>query len=314
MRDSAKFSVPASKARGSAKPPGSSDARRAAPGSVLLTHPQRELWPGVTKQDLADYWRAVAALALPGIAGRPLAILRCPAGVGGAQFFQKHGHKGLPRQIRAGAAEGEPYLAVDDADGLVAMAQISAIELHAWGASEHDPARPDRIVLDLDPGDGVAYAEVVDAALLLRERLAALKLVSFCRTTGGHGLHVVTPLSRPTTWAQARAFSKGMAEALSSEAPQRFVTTVSKEARRGRILIDWLRNGLGATAVASYSPRAREGATVAAPLAWTEVTPALNPHAFTVRTMPARLAGRGAEAWAGYDETTQGLPDGSTAR
>jgi bifunctional non-homologous end joining protein LigD len=284
--------------------------RRAAPGGVVLTHPQRELWPGVTKQDLADYWRAVAPLALPGIAGRPLAILRCPGGVGGAQFFQKHGHKGLPRQIRAGTAEGEPYLAIDDREGLVAMAQISAIELHAWGASERDPSRPDRIVFDLDPGEGVAYAEVVDAALLLRERLDALKLVSFCRTTGGHGLHVVTPLSRPATWAQARNFSKGMAEALSHDAPQRFVATVSKEARRGRILIDWLRNGLGATAVASYSPRAREGATVAAPLAWAEVTPTLDPRAFTVGTLPARLARRGAEVWAGYDEIAQALPAG----
>jgi bifunctional non-homologous end joining protein LigD len=284
--------------------------RGGAPGGVVLTHPQRELWPGVTKQDLADYWRAVAPLALPGIAGRPLAILRCPSGVGGAQFFQKHGHKGLPRQIRAETAEDEPYLAIDDVDGLVAMAQISAIELHAWGASERDPTRPDRIVFDLDPGEGVAYAEVVDAALLLRERLDALKLVSFCRTTAGHGLHVVTPLSGPATWAQARNFSKGMAEALSHEAPQRFVSTVSKEARRGRILIDWLRNGLGATAVASYSPRAREGATVATPLAWAEVTPTLDPRAFTVRTMPARLARRGVEAWTGYDEIVQTLPAG----
>ena len=292
-------------AAGDSRPP-----RRGAPGAVVLTHPERELWPGVTKQDLADYWRAVAPLALPGIAGRPLAILRCPSGVGGAQFFQKHGAKGLPRQIRAEIAEGEPYLAIDDVDGLIAMAQISAIELHTWGASERDPTRPDRIVFDLDPGEGVAYGTVVEAALLLRERLKALKLVSFCRTTGGHGLHVVTPLSRPTTWAQARNFSKGMAEALSHEAPQRFVSTVSKEARRGRILIDWLRNGLGATAVASYSPRAREGATVAAPLAWAEVTPKLDPRAFTIRTMPARLAHRGAEAWAGYDKAAQGLPDG----
>jgi len=289
---------------------GSRPRRGSTSGGGVLTHPERELWPGVTKQDLADYWGAVAPLALPGLAERPLAILRCPNGVAGAKFFQKHAHKGLPPQIRAGIAEGEPYLAIDDVDGLVAMAQISAIELHAWGASERDPARPDRLVFDLDPGEGVAYSQVVDAALLLRERLEALKLVSFCRTTGGHGLHIVTPLSGPTTWAQARAFSKGMAEDLSHEAPQRFVATVSKEARRGRILIDWLRNGLGATAVASYSPRAREGATVAAPLAWTEVTPALDPRAFTVRTMPTRLSGRGADAWAGYEDVKQAVPGG----
>ena len=282
-------------------------ARQPAPDGVVLTHPLRELWPGVAKQDLADYWRAVAPAALPGIAGRPLAILRCPDGVAGPHFFQKHGRKGLPRQIRAGAAEGEPYLALDDVGGLVAMAQVAAIELHSWGAAERDPLRPDRIVFDLDPGEGVGYAEVVDAANLLRERLTQLNLVSFCRTTGGKGLHVVTPLAGPATWAQARAFSKEMAEALTREEPRRFVATISKEARRGRILIDWLRNGLGATAVASYSPRARDGATVAAPLAWAEATHALDPHAFTLRTMPARLARRG-DAWAGYDEVAQALP------
>jgi len=282
---------------------------RTRTGGVVLTHPQRELWPGVTKQNLADYWRAVALAALPGIARRPLAVVRCPDGVAGPHFFQKHGHRGLPLQIREGLAAGEPYLAIDDVDGLVAMAQVAAIELHSWGASERDPLRPDRIVFDLDPGDGVGYAEVVDAAMLLRERLDALKLVSFCRTTGGKGLHVVTPLSGAADWARARAFSKQMAETLSREEPRRFVATISKEARRGRILIDWLRNGLGATAVASYSPRARDGATVAAPLAWAEVTRALDPRAFTVRTTPARLAHGGADAWAGYAEVAQALPD-----
>jgi bifunctional non-homologous end joining protein LigD len=188
------------------------------------------------------------------------------------------------------------------------MAQVAAIELHSWGAAERDPLRPDRIVFDLDPGEGLGYAEVVDAANFLRERLAELNLVSFCRTTGGKGLHVVTPLSGPATWAQARAFSKGMAEALSREEPRRFVATISKEARRGRILIDWLRNGLGATAIASYSPRARDGATVATPLAWAEATKALDPRAFTVRTMPARLAHRGRDAWAGYEQVAQALP------
>ncbi len=282
-------------------------ARRAAPKGVVLTHPHRELWSGVAKQDLADYWRAVASAALPGIAGRPLAILRCPDGVAGAHFFQKHAHKGLPRQIREGAARGQPYLALDDVDGLVAMAQIAAIELHSWGATERDPLRPDRIVFDLDPGEGVGFAEVVDAANAIRERLNALNLLSFCRTTGGKGLHVVTPLAGPATWAQARAFSKAFAEALSREEPRRFLATISKEARRGRILIDWLRNGLGATAIASYSPRARDGATVAAPLAWAEATPTLDPHAFTLATMPARLAERG-DAWAGYDKVAQALP------
>jgi bifunctional non-homologous end joining protein LigD len=283
---------------------------------VRITHPDRVVFQdaGITKRDLAEYCVGVAKWMLPHLVHRPLTLVRCPEGTAKPCFYQKQPPQGLPDTVKRmpirfkeGTSVG---VYVEDLAGLLALIQFGVLEVHVWQASIDDIERPDRIVFDLDPGEGVAYSQVVDAALLLRERLEALKLVSFCRTTGGHGLHIVTPLSGPTTWAQARAFSKGMAEDLSHEAPQRFVATVSKEARRGRILIDWLRNGLGATAVASYSPRAREGATVAAPLAWTEVTPALDPRAFTVRTMPTRLSGRGADAWAGYEDVKQAVPGG----
>lgn len=278
-------------------------------GNIELTHPDRELWPGVTKRDLADYWKAVAESALPGLARRPLAVVRCPDGIGGQRFFQKHGHGTLPSAVRQGEADGQPYLVIDDADGLIAMAQISAIELHPWGATEVDPLHPDLIVFDLDPGDGVAFADVVKAALDVRDQLQRLGLTSFCRTTGGKGLHVVAPLEPVADWDAVKPFCRAFAETLSQEQPERFLSTVRKADRQGRILIDWLRNGLGATAIASFSPRARDNATVATPLAWDEVDRKLDPAKFTLRSVPERLAHLRANPWEGFSTLRQHLPD-----
>lgn len=277
-------------------------------GGVSLSHPDRELWPGITKQDLAEYWAAIADHALPGLARRPLAIVRCPAGIAGEHFFQKHGHGALPPQVRQGEADGQPYLAIDDAEGLIAMAQISAIELHVWGATEADPLKPDQIVFDLDPGEDLAFAEVVSAALDVRERLQRVGLESFCRTTGGKGLHVVVPLKPVAGWDQVKPFCRAFAETLSEEQPKRFLSTVKKADRQGRILIDWLRNGLGATAVASFCPRARPGAAVAMPLAWDDVTTKLDPAAFTLRNTPQSLARQKRDPWADFDTARQPLP------
>ena len=278
-------------------------------GGVTLSHPDRELWPGITKQDLAEYWAAIADHALPGLAARPLAIVRCPEGIGGEQFFQKHGHGTLPSAVRQGEADGQPYLAIDDADGLIAMAQISAIELHAWGAKEADPLHPDQIVFDLDPGEDVSFADVVKAARDLRDRLQKLDLDSFCRTTGGKGLHVVVPLKPVADWEQVKPFCRAFAETLSEEEPKRFLSTVKKVDRKGRILIDWLRNGLGATAVASFSPRARPGATVAMPLSWNDVNAKLDPSAFTLRNAAQHLAKQKRNPWEGFDKARRQLPD-----
>ncbi len=278
-------------------------------GNIALTHPDRELWPGITKRDLADYWNSVAEQALPGLARRPLAIVRCPEGIGGQHFFQKHGHSALPSVVRQGETDGQPYLVIDDVDGLIAMAQISAIELHAWGAGEADPLRPDRMVFDLDPGEDVAFAEVAKAALDLREQLQRLGLTSFCRTTGGKGLHVVVPLEPAAHWDAVKPFCRAFAETLSQEQPERFLSTVRKADRQGRILIDWLRNGLGATAIASFSPRARDGATVATPVGWGEVDRRLDPAKFTLRSVPERLGRLKADPWEGFASLRQRLPD-----
>jgi len=277
--------------------------------NIALTTPDRELWPGITKQMLAEYWDAVAEHALPGLAQRPLAIVRCPEGIGGEQFFQKQGHGSLPSAVRQGRVAGHPYLAIDNADGLIAMAQVSAIELHAWGANEARPMHPDRIVFDLDPGEGATFSEVTRAAHDLREQLGRLGLTSFCRTTGGKGLHLVIPLEPIAPWDTVKPFCRAFAEALSEEEPDRFLSTVKKADRRGRILIDWLRNGLGATAVASFSPRARDGATVATPIAWEDVDAKLDPAKFTLLTVPDRLARLRADPWDGFDTLRQRLPD-----
>ncbi len=283
-------------------------AAEAEVAGVRITHPDRALWPGISKRHLAEYWQTVADHALPGIARRPLALLRCPEGVAGERFFQKHGHGHLPPGIREASAAGAPYLAIDDAAGLAALAQISAVELHAWGASEADPAHPDQLVFDLDPGEGVAFSDVVAAAAEVRKRLDALRLAAFCRSSGGKGLHVVAPLTPSADWDAARRFSRAFAEAMAAELPDRFLAHVKIADRKGRILVDWLRNGLGATAIATFSPRARDGAPVATPLAWREVTARLDPRAFTIGTTPARLARLRKDPWEGFDAARQPLP------
>lgn len=283
---------------------------RTSVGHVELTHPDRQLWPGISKRDLAMYWLSVAPLALPDLVKRPLSIVRCPGGVEGKQqFYQKSGHGYMPPQIREGRGGGQPYLAIDDEQGLVALTQISAIELHPWGAAEADPLQPDRIVFDLDPGEDVAFAQVVEAAIEVRERLKKLKLASFCRTTGGKGLHVVVPLHPEASWDTVKAFCRAFAETMAQDAPDHFLAHLKIADRSGRILVDWLRNGLGATAVSSYCPRARPSAGVATPLAWAEVKPNLDPAAFTVLTVPKRLEKQKGNPWAGWNEVDQGLPN-----
>lgn len=276
---------------------------------VTLTHPDRELWPGISKRDLVAYWQAVAEHALPGLVKRPLAIVRCPEGVEGEHFFQKHGHGMMPPGVRDGVAEKAPFLAIDGMQGLIAMTQMSAIELHAWGATEDDPLHPDQLVFDLDPGEGVKVPQIITAAIDLRQRLEAIGLASFCRTSGGKGLHVVVPLTVEKEWGDVRAFCKSFAEHISEGQPDAYLAHVKIADRRGKILIDWLRNGLGSTAVASFCPRARLGAGVATPLSWDEVTPKLDLTAFTVRTVPERLTRLKVNPWTGFDAARRPLPD-----
>jgi bifunctional non-homologous end joining protein LigD len=311
-----KFAIPPRQELSSVQPkPGARIVVAKAPqrkaqtvGGIGITHPDRELWPGITKRDLAEYWVAVADHALPEFVHRPLAIVRCPDGINGEKFFQKNSHGIMPREIRDGSASGSPYFAIDDLSGLVALAQMSAIEIHPWGATEADPLHPDRLIFDLDPGEGVPFTQVIKAAHEVREKLQRLGLESFCRTTGGKGLHVVISLVPRADWEEAKAWCRAFAELMSLEQPDKYVPMLSKVERRGRILIDWLRNAIGNTAIGSYCPRARPGAGIATPLAWSEVTPKLDPSSFTLKTVPARLQKLRRPPWSDFDKSAHPLP------
>jgi len=278
---------------------------------VRLTHPDKVLYPeqGITKQDLADYYLAAADRMLPHVTKRPLTLVRCPAGSERKCFYQRHAGSGVPDELGQVPIAGfaEPYLYIKDTAGLIALVQMGVLEIHPWGARIDRPDRPDRIVFDLDPGEGLDFAAVVAAALDVRERLEGLGLAAFAKTTGGKGMHVVVPIARRHTWQAVKAFAKATAEAMAAGAPARFLTRIAKAERKGRIFIDYLRNDPTSTAVAPYSTRARAGAPVAVPLAWHEVTPKLDPAAFTLASVPRRIA-RLPDPWAEIDRHAAALP------
>lgn len=271
--------------------------------TVKLTHPDRIYWPdqGITKEGLADYYAEIWKHVAPYVVGRPLALLRCPSGIGGEQFFQKHAWKGLNPNIKLVKdrtdSDEEPLISIDDFDGLMGLVQSAVLEIHPWGSTVADWERPDTIIMDLDPGEGVTWDEVITAALETRERLKSAGLGSFVKTSGGKGLHVVAPLKPKAQWPAVKTFTKSIADAMASDTPDRFVSTINKSKRRGKILIDYLRNQRGATAVAAYSTRARPGAAVSTPLSWSELSPAIGPAYFTVENLPTRLTSLKADPW-----------------
>jgi bifunctional non-homologous end joining protein LigD len=262
--------------------------------SVTLTHPDRIYWPevGVTKEGLADYYAEAWPFMKPFIVGRALALLRCPDGIGGQAFFQKHAWKGLNRNIVLvnDPKEPEALIAIRGFDGLMALVQSAALEIHPWGSTVTDWERPDMIVMDLDPGDDVAWTSVIAAAEEVRARLKNVGLAAFVKTSGGKGLHVVSPIKPKAGWPAVKAFTKSIADSMAADSPERFVSTIPKARRHGKILIDYLRNQRGMTAVAAYSTRARPGAGVSMPLAWEELSPEIGPAYFTILNAPARLS------------------------
>jgi bifunctional non-homologous end joining protein LigD len=292
---------------------GLEDIAAATVGCVRLTHPDKVLYPdaGLTKRDLAEHFERVAERMLPHLARRPLTLVRCPEGIGDDCFFQKHAMKGLPSAVKTvelPEKEGTgTYLYVEDAEGLVVLAQLGTLELHVWGSHIDRPERVDRLVFDLDPGEGVAFAAVVDAARDVRDRLHAMGLTSFPLLTGGAGIHVVVPLERYDGFDEVRAFAAALAKRMAADDGDRYIAKASKSERKGRIFIDYLRNGLGATAIAPYSPRAREGAPVAVPLRWDELGDKEGGGAYTVSALPRRLSALKGDPWDGYDEVRQRL-------
>jgi bifunctional non-homologous end joining protein LigD len=283
-------------------------------GEVALTHATRLVYPEarISKGDVAAYYRAVARWMLPELVNRPLSLVRCPGGVGGKCFFQKHPASGPRFNVGTVALEERDgstadYLFVRDRKGLLELVQMNVLEFHPWGARVDRPEAPDRIVFDLDPDEAVAWPAVVTAAREVRARLLEIGLQSFVRTSGGKGLHVVVPFRRGPDWAAVKRFCASFVDAMVTLQPQRYTASAGKAQRKGRIFIDWLRNVRGATSVCNWSLRARAGAPVAMPLRWEELGRVEGGGAYHLAKALRRASQLQTDPWAGIATLRQRL-------
>ncbi|MEP6940388.1 MAG: DNA ligase D, partial [Rudaea sp.] len=287
---------------------------RAASPSVEISHPDRVVFPelGVTKAEVATYYRGVASLLLADAANRPLSVVRCPGGAAKTCFFQKHLGQGWGEHVHGVTIEeqggSKDYLCISDAQGLLELVQMNVLEIHPWGSKSADPERADRVIFDLDPHASIRWPQIVAAARLLRAHLKTLGLESFVRTSGGKGLHVVVPLRPAVAWPRAKEFARGIAETMVKRKPDDFVSVAGEKNRSGKIFIDWLRNAHGATSVASYSLRARATAGVAMPLGWSELARIESGDAFTIKNALRRIRTRSRDPWADIAKVAQRLP------
>jgi len=282
---------------------------------LVLTHPDRLVFPDdhITKRDVADYYQNVMSSFLPGVMGRPTSVYRFPQGLAERGFFQKHPMRGWHHvqhvRLREERGELDDYLCPGDADSVMELVQFGTLEFHPWASRADALESPDYLVFDLDPDRTVDWHDVVEAARLIRDRLARASLKSFVRTTGGKGLHVLVPLFAACPWGIAHRFSSAFAHHLAGEEPKAFTAKSALGERQGRIFIDYLRNTRGATSVASWSLRARTGAPVAMPLRWQELVRCPRGDAFDIRSAKRRLARLRSDPWEGFATTHQRLDE-----
>ncbi len=277
---------------------------------VRFSNPGKVLYPeqGVTKEELGIYYARISEWILPHLANRPLTLVRCPEGRAKQCFYQKHVNERFPPSVyRVDVGDAEPYGAIDSLEGLLSLAQMGVLEIHIWGSHRDKIEQPDYVVFDFDPDEGLGWDRVVEGTLAMRAFLEDLGLQTFLKTTGGKGLHVVLPIARRDDWDEVKAFTKAVAEKMVAANPTKYTSKLPKADRKGKIFIDYLRNGRGATSISAYSTRSRENAPVSVPLFWEELETDVRGNTYTVRTLPERLEGLPADPWADFFKVRQSI-------